>query len=186
MSARESILPVRISTRESETRRDFLYLTTGAVATFGAAAAAWSFIDSLNPSAEILAAASIEADIERIEPGQRITVVWRGSPAFIVHRTPEEIAGARADDSTKLIDPEPDSARVQLEEWLIVVGVCTHLGCIPQGQSTPDLRGKYGGWFCSCHGSMYDISGRVRRGPAPKNLVVPPYTFKGTLVRIGT
>jgi ubiquinol-cytochrome c reductase iron-sulfur subunit len=112
-----------------------------------------------------------------VEPGQRITVQWRSRPLSIVHRTPEQIAEARADDTADLIDPEPDSARVQRPEWLIVVGVCTHLGCIPLGQRDGDPVGPYGGWFCPCHGSLYDISGRVRRGPAPRNLDVPEYAL---------
>lgn len=169
-----------------ETRRDFLYLATGAVAVVGAAAAAWPFIDSLNPSADVLAFATADVDIGPVEIGQRITVTWRGRPVFILRRTAEEIARAKADDAADLIDPEPDGARVQKDEWLVVVGICTHLGCIPQGQKPLDPRGTHGGWFCTCHGSVYDISGRVRRGPAPRNLVVPPYAFLDeTMVRIG-
>lgn len=171
---------------DEPTRRDFLMLATTAVAGIGAVAAVWPFIDNLNPAADVLAISTTEADLEPIAPGQRITVKWRGKPVFVAHRTDEEIARARADDHAELIDPEPDAERVQRPEWLIVVGVCTHLGCIPLGQTASDARGDYGGWFCPCHGSHYDSSGRVRRGPAPKNLVVPPYTLQddGT-VRIG-
>ena len=187
MSAQDSTLPAHGMTPEGEGRRDFLYLTTGALAAVGAAAAVWPLIDSMNPSADVRAFATTEIDIAPIELGQRVTVIWRGGPVFIVHRTPEEVAQAKSDDAADLIDPQPDSARVQRDEWLIVVGVCTHLGCIPLGQKSIDPRGGYGGWFCPCHGSLYDISGRVRRGPAPKNLPVPPYTFvTDTLVRIGT
>lgn len=167
-------------------RREFLYLVTGATAVAGATAAVWPLIDSLNPSADVAALASVEVDLGPIRVGQRITVKWRGQPVFIDHRTPERIAQSRADDTADLKDPQPDSARVQRPEWLILVGVCTHLGCIPLGQRPRDKRGAFGGWFCSCHGSQYDTSGRIRKGPAPKNLAVPPYRFlDGRTVRIG-
>jgi len=112
-----------------------------------------------------------------MEVGQRITVKWNGKPVFICHRTPEEIAEASADDQAKLIDPATDAERVQREEWLIVIGICTHLGCVPIGQKIPQNRGPWKGWFCPCHGYMYDTAGRVRRGPAPRNLDLPPYAF---------
>lgn len=167
-------------------RRDFLYLATGSVATVGALAATWPFIDSMNPSAEVRALAVVEIDIEPILVGQRITVVWRGMPVFVCRRTDAEIMAAKADDSADLKDPEPDGGRVQREQWLIVVGVCTHLGCIPLGQAPTTPRGRWNGWFCPCHGSHYDTSGRVRKGPAPRNLDVPRYTFlTDTIVRIG-
>lgn len=167
-------------------RRDFLCLTAGVMGAAGAGLAMWPFIDSMNPAADVLAVSSMEFDLNPIEFGQRITVEWRGSPVFISRRTREEIAKAKADDTTDLPDPEIDAARVQREEWLIVVGICTHLGCIPLGQKSADPRGKWGGWFCPCHGSHYDTSGRIRKGPAPKNLVVPAYQFldKG-MMRIG-
>jgi ubiquinol-cytochrome c reductase iron-sulfur subunit len=166
--------------QDSETRRDFLYLTAGAMAAVGTAAAVWPLIDSMNPAAD-MRAASAEADLEPIELGQRITVKWRGNPVFISRRTPEEIAKAKADDTAELPDPEPDGARVQRDEWLIVVGVCTHLGCIPTGQGPASPRGDWDGWFCPCHGSHYDTSGRIRKGPAPRNLVVPVYAFLNDL-----
>lgn len=167
-------------------RRDFLYLAAGATAAVGAAIASWPLIDSWNPGADTAALASIEVDLGPIRLGQRITVKWRGQPVFIDHRNQDEITRARAVDLSELKDPEPDSKRVQKAEWLIVVGVCTHLGCIPQGQGARQKRGAYGGWFCSCHGSQYDTSGRIRKGPAPKNLVVPPYRFLNDhTVRIG-
>lgn len=171
----------------TETRRDFLYLATGAVATVGAAAAIWPLIDSMNPSAEVLALATVEVDLSPIPPGQRITVIWRSQPVFIVHRTAEQIARARKDDANpNLIDPQPDAARVQNPEWLIVTGICTHLGCIPLGQKETDPRGPWGGWFCPCHGSIYDVAGRVRRGPAPENLWLLPYKFVDDgIVRLG-
>jgi len=159
-------------------RRDILYLATGAVGAVGTASAVWPLIDSMNPSAEVLAQATVEIDLEPIELGQRITVTWQGQPVFIVRRTDDEIARARTDDgNTSLHDPATDAERVQRPEWLIVIGVCTHLGCVPLGQKSGDPQGKYGGWFCPCHGSIYDESGRVRRGPAPRNLDVPPYAF---------
>ena len=174
------------SRQDEGTRRDFLYLATGATAAVGTGAMVWPLIDNMNPAADVLALSTTEIDLEGIEVGQRITVTWRGRPVFIVRRTPEQIEQARADDQADLIDPEPDSARVIEPEWLIVVGVCTHLGCIPLSQKEGDPVGRYGGWFCPCHGSLYDISGRVRRGPAPENLIVPDYVFlDASRVRIG-
>jgi len=171
---------------DSGTRRDFINLLVNTTAVFGAAAVAWPMISSLNPSADVLALASTEVDISQIEVGQAITVKWRGKPVFIRHRTPEEIKAAEDVDINTLRDPQPDDKRIQKPEWLIVVGVCTHLGCVPQGQKPSEPRGQYGGWFCPCHGSEYDTSGRIRRGPAPLNLPVPEYTFEtDTLVKIG-
>jgi ubiquinol-cytochrome c reductase iron-sulfur subunit len=169
------------------TRRDFLYISTAMAAAVGTAAALWPFIDSMQPSADVSAIASIEVDLSSMEPGQRVTVKWRGRPVFIVHRTPALIAQARADDSNPaLIDPALDSDRIQRPEWLVMIGVCTHLGCIPLGQHDGDPRGPYGGWFCPCHGSIYDSGGRVRKGPAPRNLVVPPYVFPDEFrIRLG-
>ncbi|MGH6617966.1 MAG: ubiquinol-cytochrome c reductase iron-sulfur subunit [Alphaproteobacteria bacterium] len=169
-----------------ESRREFLYLVTTAVGAMGAAIVAWPLIDSLNPSADVEALSSVDIDLSAVAVGQRITVKWRGNPVFIDHRTPEEIAKAKDVNVSELRDPQPDEARVKKPEWLIVVGVCTHLGCVPLGQGPNSDRGDWGGWFCPCHGSYYDTSGRVRRGPAPKNLVVPPYTFHSdTQIRIG-
>ncbi len=168
------------------TRRDFLYLTTGTTAAFGTAAALWPFLDNMNAAQDVLALSTTEAELAPLEVGQRATFVWRGRPVFVGHRTPEEIAGAQADDQANLIDPEPDLARVQRPEWLVVVGVCTHLGCIPIGQKATDSRGRWNGWQCACHGSQYDTSGRVRRGPAPRNLAVPHYEFLNDgRIRIG-
>ena len=171
---------------DSGTRRDFINLLVNTTAVFGAAAVAWPIISSLNPSQDVLALASTEVDISQIEVGQAITVKWRGKPVFIRHRTPEEIKAAEDVDINTLRDPQPDDKRIQKPEWLIVVGVCTHLGCVPQGQKPSEPRGQYGGWFCPCHGSEYDTSGRIRRGPAPLNLAVPEYVFESdTLVKIG-
>lgn len=171
---------------DGETRRDFLYLATAAVGAVGVVSAVWPFIAQMNPSADVLALSSTEVDISPIEVGQRVTVSWRGKPVFIDHRTPQQIAEAEAVSVDELRDPQTDAERVQKAEWLIMVGVCTHLGCIPKGQAPGDSRGEFGGWFCPCHGSHYDTSGRIRKGPAPKNLLVPEYTFlEDTLIRIG-
>ena len=158
--------------QDGETRRAFLYLATGAVGAVGAVASVWTFIHQMNPSASVLALASTEVDISGIEVGQAITVVWRGKPVFVRHRTPLEIAEAEKAQIDFLPDPQSDTDRVKRREWLILVGVCTHLGCVPLSH-----KGDYQGWFCPCHGSHYDSSGRIRRGPAPKNLQVPKYTF---------
>ncbi|GAB4223935.1 MAG: ubiquinol-cytochrome c reductase iron-sulfur subunit [Kiloniellaceae bacterium] len=173
-------------TGTGETRRDFLYLAAGAMGAVGAASVAWPLIDSMNPSAEVLALASTEVDLSPIEVGQRITVTWRGNPVFIDHRTQEQIQEAEAVALDDLPDPQADDARVQQPEWLVVIGVCTHLGCVPLGQKAGQNRGEFGGWFCPCHGSHYDTSGRIRKGPAPLNLPVPPYEFTGdTIIVIG-
>ena len=178
------------STAAEPTRRDFLYVATGAVAGVGAVLTAWPFIDQMNPTPSALALGSIEADISSIQPGQQVVLTWRSHPLFVRRRTPKEIATARAVPLSALIDPIarnanlPDDAPATDEnreikpEWLVVVGVCTHLGCVPQGQTPASNRGGWGGWACPCHGSQYDTSGRVRRGPAPANLVVPVYSFR--------
>ncbi len=185
------------------TRRDFLYIATGAATAVGAASVAWPLIDQMNPSANVLALASIEVDISAVQPGQMIRVMWRGRPTFIRRLTPQEITDTNAVPVADLIDPTarngnlPENAEATAAnrltapgahgegaapaEWLIVVGVCTHLGCIPTGN-----QGDYGGWLCACHGSQYDAAGRVRVGPAPENLAVPPFAFlSDTRVRIG-
>jgi ubiquinol-cytochrome c reductase iron-sulfur subunit len=169
-----------------ETRRDFLLLTAGALGGVGAAIAVWPFIDSLNPARDTLALSTTEVDLKPVQVGQRLTVVWQEKPVFIDHRTPEEIKAATDVDVASLRDPQKDSDRVKKAEWLVMVGVCTHLGCIPLGQKQGDPRGPFGGWFCPCHGSIYDTSGRRRDGPAPLNLEVPPYDFtSATAVKIG-
>jgi len=172
---------------DGETRRDFLLLATGAFGALGTALVAWPFIDQMNPAADTLAASTTEINLEPIKEGQRIVIKWRGKPVFITRRTQAQIEQARKDDSAALVDPEKDADRVKKAEWLIMVGVCTHLGCIPQGNKQGELRGEFGGWFCPCHGSHYDTSGRIRKGPAPKNLPIPPYTFlpDNKTVRIG-
>ena len=170
-----------MSEDKSVTRRSFLYITTGTFAAAGSATLAWPFIDQMNPDASVKALASTEVDLTPILPGQSITILWRGKPVFIRRRTSEEIAEAKKVNLDDLPDPQDDEDRVQNPEWLIMVGVCTHLGCIPLGQ-----KGDYNGWFCPCHGSHYDTSGRIRKGPAPKNLEIPQYVFlDDNTVKIG-
>ena len=155
---------------------------------FGWASMGWAFIDSMNPAADTLALASTEVNIAPIEPGQAITVMWRGKPVFVRRRTPEEIKAAEEVDSSQLRDPQSDDDRIVdgKKEWLVVVGICTHLGCVPLGQKPAEVKGEYGGWFCPCHGSHYDSSGRIRKGPAPTNLEVPEFTFvNDTTIKIG-
>jgi ubiquinol-cytochrome c reductase iron-sulfur subunit len=164
-------------------RRDFLYVATGSVAAVGAAATIWPLINQLNPDASTLALASIEFDISSIPEGQSVTIMWRGMPVFVRHRTAAEIEEARAVPLSDLKDPATDEQRTKEghEQWLIMIANCTHLGCVPVGQS-----GDFDGWFCPCHGSHYDTAGRIRKGPAPTNLVLPPYEFiSDSLVQIG-
>lgn len=171
---------------EGETRRDFLLYATGAFGAVGTAAAVWPLISQMNPAADTLAVSTTEVNIEPIEVGQSITVVWRGKPVFIRRRTKAEIAAAGKVDLADLRDPQADDKRTTKPEWLIVIGICTHLGCIPKGQRSGESRGEYGGWFCPCHGSHYDTSGRIRKGPAPRNLPIPEYKFvSDKLLRIG-
>ncbi len=166
---------------DSVTRRDFIHVATGAFAATGAVFVAWPFVHQMNPSANVLALSTTEIDISAIVPGQIVTVMWQGKPVFIRRRTPQEIQQAENVDLAQLIDPQADKDRVQKPEWLVVSGICTHLGCVPVGH-----KGNYDGWVCPCHGSVYDTSGRVRKGPAPRNLDVPPYKFTtDTTVLIG-
>lgn len=160
-----------------DTKRDFLLYSTIAVGAAGTVMAAWPFIDTMNPSKDVLALASTELDISSVEVGQSITTIWRGKPVFVRRRTAKEIEAAQATELKGLIDPEADKDRVKKSEWLVMIGICTHLGCIPMGQKSGDTKGEFGGWFCPCHGSHYDTSGRIRKGPAPENLAIPPYKF---------
>ena len=189
-------------------RRDFLVLSGNVMAAVGGAMVVWPFVQQMNPDASALAQASIEVDLAPVKEGQAITVMWRGKPVFIRNRTADEIKKAQmvADQDgkptavTDLRDnsarngalpestPADDADRVKKgkENWLVLVGICTHLGCIPKGQSMADSKGEFGGWFCPCHGSHYDTSGRIRKGPAPRNLDVPVYSFiSDTKIKIG-
>ena len=178
--------PMDAHSPDSATRRDFLAIAASALAGIGAAVACWPLIDSMEPAKDTLALSTAEVDLAPVQPGQRLTVKWRGKPVFIDHRTEAEIKAAESVDVNALRDPEPDAKRVKKPEWLVVVGVCTHLGCVPLGQKPTDPRGEYGGWFCPCHGSQYDTSGRIRQGPAPRNLEVPTYQFTSdTAIKIG-
>jgi ubiquinol-cytochrome c reductase iron-sulfur subunit len=171
---------------DDKERRDFLYVSTAVMGAASVGLAAWPFIDQANPAADTLALSTTEVNLEPIEEGMSITVVWQGKPVFIRHRTAAEISEAEAVKPEDMIDPEPDSARVQKAQWLIMIGICTHLGCIPLGQKGTDPKGEFGGWFCPCHGSHYDSSGRIRKGPAPKNLPIPAYQFlSDTTIKIG-
>ena len=169
-----------------ESRRDFLVMAAGAMGAVGAGSFAWPLIDQMNPSADVLALASTEVDLSQIEVGQSITIKWRGKPVFIRHRTADEIQLAETEAIDGFVHPEEDRDRVQKSNWLVLVGVCTHLGCVPLGQKQGEVKGEYGGWFCPCHGSHYDTSGRIRKGPAPLNLPVPPYVFlDDNVIKIG-
>ena len=178
------------------TRRDFLYLTTGMAGAVGAVAVAWPFIDQMRPDASTLALASIEVDVSALEPGMSLTVKWRGKPVFIRNRTPKEVEEANAVALADLKDPVARNANIAAdaqatdvdrsagkdkENWIVMIGSCTHLGCVPLGQA-----GDFGGWFCPCHGSHYDTAGRIRKGPAPMNLAVPVFSFvSDTVIKIG-
>ena len=162
-------------------RREFIFTATYAVGAVGVGATIWPLIDQMNPDASVKALASTEVDVSNVEKGQSITVLWRGIPVFIRRRTDEEIAEARDVNLEELKHPEKDEDRAKDPEWLVMLGVCTHLGCVPLGD-----KGEYGGWFCPCHGSHYDTSGRIRKGPAPTNMEVPKYEFvNSNTIKIG-
>ena len=187
MSAEQTIEP---------TRRDFLYIATGMAGVVGLGGAVWPFIDQMRPDASTLALSSVEVDVAALEPGMSLTVKWRGKPVFVRNRTPEEIEAAKSVPMAELKDPVARNANLPAdapatdadraagdgrENWLVMIGVCTHLGCIPLGQ-----QGDFGGWFCPCHGSHYDTAGRIRTGPAPENMAVPVFAFiSDTRIRIG-
>ena len=167
-------------------RRDFLYTATYTIGAVGLGSAIWPLVDQMNPDRSVKALSTTEVDISSVEPGKTITVLWRGKPIFIKRRTKKEINEAAKVDLKDLKDPEKDSDRAKNPEWLVMIGVCTHLGCVPLGQKSGDVKGQYGGWFCPCHGSHYDHSGRIRKGPAPTNLEVPSYKFlSDTVIKIG-
>ncbi len=182
--------------RSDSTRRDFLYIATGAMGAVTVGAAVWPLIDQMNPSADVLALASIEVDIGDVEPGTQLTIKWRGKPVFVRRRTADEIAAARATPLEDLKDQGAENNNLPADadasdqnrtldeagEWLVMIGVCTHLGCVPLG----DGAGEFGGWFCPCHGSHYDTAGRIRKGPAPLNLLVPKMAFvSDTVIKLG-
>ena len=192
------------ATHADPDRRDFLYVATGAIAAVGAALAVWPLINQMNPDASVRALASVEVDLAPLEAGQEIKILWRGSPVFIRHRTPAEIEAAKAFPVEELRDPLARNANVKdgdpasdvnrevggKEEFLVMMAVCTHLGCVPIGGegdfAVVEGGGKVGGWYCPCHGSHYDTAGRIRKGPAPQNLPVPQYAYvSGTKIRIG-
>jgi ubiquinol-cytochrome c reductase iron-sulfur subunit len=193
---KKSVSATRNADAAQPTRRDFLYIATGSMAAVGTAALAWPFISQMNPDASTRALASIDVDVSSMAPGQAITVKWRGKPVFIRYRTDEEIEAARAVPIDELKDPlanndnlgasEPATdvnrtAGEGMENWIVMIGSCTHLGCVPVGTS-----GDFNGWFCPCHGSHYDTAGRIRKGPAPRNLEIPVFAFTSdTTVTIG-
>jgi len=153
-------------------RRDFLFTASYTLGAIGLGATAWPFIHQMNPDRSVKALASTEVDLSSIQPGKSITVLWRGKPVFIKRRTSEEITEAKKVKLEDLKHPEKDEDRVKKDEWLVMLGVCTHLGCVPLKD-----KGDYKGWFCPCHGSHYDTSGRIRKGPAPTNMEIPKYEF---------
>jgi ubiquinol-cytochrome c reductase iron-sulfur subunit len=168
---------------KDEKRRKFLKTAAYSAAGIGAACAILPFVDSMNPSSDVQALASIEVDISNIKVGEEKKVMWRGKPIFIKRRTVQEIEDAQKVKLSELPDPQADSDRVKKgkEEWLVTIGICTHLGCVPIGG-----QGEFKGWFCPCHGSQYDTSARIRKGPAPRNLEIPPYEFvNATTIKIG-
>ena len=159
-------------TKKQTNRRDFLFTTSYTVGAVGLGATIWPLIDQMNPDRSVKALATTEVDISQIEPGKSITVLWRGKPVFIKRRTEAEISEAQSVNLDELKHPEKDQDRVKKAEWLVMMGICTHLGCVPLSD-----KGEYNGWFCPCHGSHYDSSGRIRKGPAPTNMEVPKYAF---------
>ena len=160
------------NSEKKNNRRDFLYTATYTIGAVGIGATIWPFIDQMNPDSSVKALATTEVDISQIQPGKSITVLWRGKPVFIKRRTDEEISEAQKVSLDDLKHPEKDQDRVKKAEWLVMMGICTHLGCVPLSD-----KGEYNGWFCPCHGSHYDTSGRIRKGPAPTNMEIPKYAF---------
>jgi len=170
-----------MSDQNKTKRRDFIFTASYTLGAVGVGTAVWPLIDQMNPDASVKALSSTEVDLSSVQPGQSITVLWRGKPVFIKRRTEEEIAKAKQVDLKELKHPEKDEDRAKNPEWLVMLGICTHLGCVPLGN-----KGEYGGWFCPCHGSHYDTSGRIRKGPAPTNLEIPKYEFvDSNTIKIG-
>ncbi|MGA9443293.1 MAG: ubiquinol-cytochrome c reductase iron-sulfur subunit [Methyloceanibacter sp.] len=200
MANSDSSTDPSISYDDDSSRRDVILIGAAALAAIGGAAVLWPLLDQMNPDASTLSLASIDVDLAPVEEGQAITVMWRGKPIFIRHRTAQEIKDAEDVKLDQLIDPlarnanladtapatDANRAAPDKEPWLVMIGICTHLGCIPKGQSIGDYKGEFGGWFCPCHGSQYDTAGRVRIGPAPENMYIPPYAFSSdTKIKIG-
>ncbi len=188
MTASKGNVPNTPSSKGKTTRRDFLMLTTGAATAVGAGAALWPFINSMNPAKDVLAASVVDVDVSKVKEGQQLTVMWRGKPVFIRRRTAEDIKEAEKVPLAKMIDPQTDKERFGSHpEWLVVVGICTHLGCVPTARADMGVDHNENGWLCACHGSKYDTSGRVTRGPAPQNLEIPPFTYvkDKNLIKIG-
>lgn len=200
MANSDSSTDIPISDEDDPSRRDVILIGAAAFAAIGGAMVLWPLLDQMNPDASTLSLATIDVDLAPIEEGQAITVMWRGKPIFIRHRTAKEIDEANEVKIDQLIDPlarnanlsddapATDANRAATDKlpWLIMIGICTHLGCIPKGQGVGDYKGEYDGWFCPCHGSQYDSAGRVRVGPAPQNMYIPPYTFTSdTKIKIG-
>ena len=200
MANSDSSTDPSISYDDDSSRRDVILIGAAALAAIGGAAVLWPLLDQMNPDASTLSLASIDVDLAPVEEGQAITVMWRGKPIFILHRTAKEIKDAEDVKLDQLIDslarnanladtaPATDANRAapDKEPWLVMIGICTHLGCIPKGQAIGDYKGEFGGWFCPCHGSQYDTAGRVRIGPAPENMYIPPYAFSSdTKIKIG-
>jgi ubiquinol-cytochrome c reductase iron-sulfur subunit len=200
MANSDSSTDPSISYDDDPSRRDVILIGAAAFAAIGGAAVLWPLLDQMNPDASTLSLASIDVDLAPVEEGQAITVMWRGKPIFIRHRTAQEIKDAEEVKLDQLIDPlarnanladtapatDANRAAPDKEPWLVMIGICTHLGCIPKGQAIADYKGEFGGWFCPCHGSQYDTAGRVRIGPAPENMYIPPYAFSSdTKIKIG-
>lgn len=173
---------------DAPNRRDFIHIATGAAAAAAAGAVVWPLVTQMGPAADTLAAGSVDIDLSKVAEGQQLKVLWRGKPVFVRHRTAEEIAKAEAVEAVDLIDPQTDTERLRPDmegnlrpQYLVMVGVCTHFGCIPVGEA-----GDFEGWYCPCHGSHYDTSGRIRKGPAPLNLEVPTYEYiSDTVIKVG-
>ena len=161
-----------MSEKKKVQRRDFIFTASYALGAVGVGAVVWPLVDQMNPDRSVKALASTEVDVSSLEPGKSITVLWRGKPVFIKRRTEEEIAEARNVNIKDLPHPEKDEDRAKNPEWLVMLGISTHLGCVPLAD-----KGEYNGWFCPCHGSHYDTSGRIRKGPAPTNMEIPKYEF---------
>jgi ubiquinol-cytochrome c reductase iron-sulfur subunit len=200
VAAQETSLDHPHGPDDEPTRRDVILIAASGFAAIGAAAAIWPLLDQMNPDTSALSLASTEVDISHVETGQALTVMWRGKPIFIRHRTEDEINKAKEVKVDGLRDqlarnanlpensPATDENRAarNREPWLVMIGICTHLGCIPKGQAVGDYKGEFGGWFCPCHGSQYDTAGRIRLGPAPQNMAIPPYAFASdTKIKIG-